>query len=225
MRARVGDPARWLRELKKAVSWNRRLLGAGLLAGSVALTISALSPAAPDTVRVVVAARDVPGGTTLGRDHAELTQVPAGSVPAGALTTRDAWVGRVLAAPVRQGEVLTDVRLVGASLVESYGDRFVAVPVRVADAASAALLRPGDVIDVLAAAAPEVPGDPAVVRARVVASAVPVLTLVEQRGGGFGGTGIERGALLVVASTPETAAVLASAAVTSRLSVTIRATR
>ncbi len=52
---------------------------------------------------------------------------------------------------MRAGETITDVRLVGPALLAGYGDQLVAAPVRIADAGSAALLQPGDVIDVLAA--------------------------------------------------------------------------
>ena len=58
-------------------------------------------------------------------------------------------VGRVLAGPVRSGEALTDVRLVGSSLL-TRGGRLVAAPVRLADPATAGLLHAGDRVDVLA---------------------------------------------------------------------------
>ena len=56
----------------------------------------------------------------------------------------------MLAGPVRAGEPLTDVRLVGASLAAAYPGA-VAVPVRLPDAGMAALLRVGDRIDLVAA--------------------------------------------------------------------------
>ena len=87
-----------------------------------------------------------------------------------------------------------------------------AVPVRLADPAAAALLRPGDRVDVLAA--PTGPdGPPAAVR---------------RRGRGPGARGARRataaaeGALVVLAATPSSAARLASAEVSSRLSVVVR---
>jgi Flp pilus assembly protein CpaB len=62
-------------------------------------------------------------------------------------------LGRLVAGPVRRGEPLTDVRLLGPSLLAAVarGPDVVAVPVRFADAGAAALLRPGDRVDVLAA--------------------------------------------------------------------------
>ena len=84
------------------------------------------------------------------------------------------------------------------------------MPVRLADPASAALLRPGDRVDVLAAATtPEAP-----LLAAVVAPAAPVLAVPPA------GTDLE-GALVVLAAPPSTAARLAATAVTSRLSVVV----
>ena len=57
-------------------------------------------------------------------------------------------VGRVLAAPLRAGEPVTDVRLVGPA--DRGPTRLVAVPVRLPDPGMVALLRVGDRIDLLA---------------------------------------------------------------------------
>lgn len=211
----------WVRELRKAVSWHRKLLASGLLAGSVALMITALSPPPPVTVQVVAAAADLGAGTKLASHQLRLIALPEEGVPAGALRQLRDAVGNVLAGPVRRGEAVTDVRLVGPSLVATYGRGMVAVPIRIADAASTELLQPGDVIDVLAAAS-DPTGHPAQASARLVASAVPVLTLPRSKGLAFGNGRLDEGALIVVATTEETASRLAAAAVASRLSLTIR---
>jgi hypothetical protein len=89
----------------------------------------------------------------------------------------------------------------------------VAVPVRIADAASAALVTAGDHVDVLAAgSSANAPASAQVVAADAEVLAVP--TAVQDDG---------EGALLVVAANPSVAARLAAAAVSSRLSVTLRA--
>jgi Flp pilus assembly protein CpaB len=129
-----------------------------------------------------------------------------------------ALAGRVLAGPVRAGEPITDVRLVGRSLLEGYGDGLVATPVRIADAESARLLRSGDVIDVLAATAAAETGAG---EARLVAAGVRVVVVPRAEDSALGGGGFGEGALVVLATTPATATRLASAAVTSRLSLTI----
>ena len=83
--------------------------------------------------------------------------------------SRAGAVGRTLAAPVRAGEPVTDVRLVAPSLVAGYPGR-VALPVRMADADAVALLRVGDRVSLVAA-------DPRRGTASYVAVDVPVLAL------------------------------------------------
>lgn len=220
-----------LRELRRAVGWHRRLLAAGLAAASVALTISALSPESPASVEVVTAARDLGPGVVLSAEDLASARLPPDAVPAGTQRSAGSVTGRVLAAAVRRGEPLTDVRLVGRPLLAALqADNLVAAPVRFADAASVALLRPGDRVDVLAASSSG-PGPPmtsetstlppAAVppRSTVVAEAATVLTVPADRPGGLGG----EGALVLLAVRPEVATGLARAAVASRLSYTLRA--
>ncbi len=95
---------------------------------------------------------------------------------------------------------------------EARPDRLVTAPVRIADPAAVRLLRPGDRVDVLAAA--PFTGDGAPAPARVVArraevAEVPVGAPEDARGGG----------LLVLAVPPETAAALAGAAASAELAV------
>jgi pilus assembly protein CpaB len=212
-------PTGWLRELRRAASWHRRLLVAGLLAASVAFGIQAVTPPPPRTESVLVAARDLASGTRLSPDDVRLKGLAPASLPDGALRTRNLAAGRTLGAPVRKGEVLTDVRLVSRSLLDSYGDGLVATPVRIADAASVRLVVPGDVVDVLAAGPG---GDGSAPSARVVAAAVPIVTIPPAGGSALGETDVGQGALVVVVTSPETATRLAAAAVTDRLSLVIR---
>ncbi|MGH8971048.1 MAG: hypothetical protein ACRDV1_13990, partial [Actinomycetes bacterium] len=55
---------RW-RDLRLSSLRHRRLLSAGLLAGSVALALHALSPPSAATVPVLAAGHDLAGGTTV----------------------------------------------------------------------------------------------------------------------------------------------------------------
>ncbi|HEU0041710.1 MAG TPA: Flp pilus assembly protein CpaB [Jiangellaceae bacterium] len=200
-----------LSRFARTVTWHRRLLASGLAAAAVALAIEAASPPAPETVEVVVAADDLSGGTTLTPDQLTVTELPPALLPAGLLAADDA-VGRVLAGPLRAGEPITDLRVVGPSLLEGWGSGVVASPVRIADAGAAAFLRPGDRIDLLAAAADGL-GD-----AQVVAAEVPVLAVTDQPD-----AVLAEGALLLVGATAEQAAALARAAVTARLTFTLGA--
>ena len=201
-----------VQDARRAVSRRRGLLAAGLAAGSVAAALHVLAPGQPPGVPVLLAGRDLPAGTALVAADLRVTSVPSDLAPAGALTRIDDAVGRVLAAPLRRGEGLTDVRLAGAGLLDQAEVGLVAVPVRVADAASAALVTAGDRVDVLAAGS--APGSPAVARRVAVdAQVLAVPTAVQDAGDG---------ALIVLAATPSVAAALAAAAVSSRLSLALR---
>jgi Flp pilus assembly protein CpaB len=199
-------------QVRRAVSRHRSLLAAGLAAGSLAAALAVVSPHPPPGVSVLSAGRDLAAGTSLAPGDVRVVRLPAELAPAGALTVATEVVGRVLAAPLRRGEPLTDVRLAGADLLSRRAG-LVAVPVRIADAASAALVTAGDHVDVLAAGSSAI----APATARVVAADAEVLAVpsaVQDDG---------EGALLVVAANPSVAARLAAAAVSSRLSVTLRA--
>lgn len=189
---------------RHVVRRHRALLAAGLTAAAVATALPVLAPEPVRTVAVVAAAHDlVPGRALTGSD---LTTVALAAVPDGALTSLSEVVGRAVAGPVRAGEALTDVRLLGSGLVRTPG--LVATPVRLADPATASLLRAGDRVDVLAA-----PTDGSVTEAVTVAAALEVLSVPAHDDG--------EGALVVLAATPAAAARLAAAAVGSRPSVTV----
>jgi pilus assembly protein CpaB len=205
-----------LHGLRRAVDWHRRSVTAVLAGVAVMASLSALAPKHPPTQAVWTAARDLNGGAPLRAADLLLRRIPVSLVPAGALDGRSAVVGRLLAAPVRRGEPLTDVRLLEPSLLAALAQPGqVAVPVRLADgAAAAALAHPGDVVDVLAAGTLD---DSAVDASSVVAAGVTVLAVPARDTATGGDAG-----LVVVAVTPEQAATLASAATRSRLSLVLR---
>lgn len=124
----------------------RRLLAAALTAAAVAAGLHALAPPAPATVPLTVAARDLPAGAVLTGSDVTLLDVAPGSVPDGAVATA---AGETLAAPVRRGEPITDLRLLGTTYTAGRGD-LVAVPVRIPDPGVAGLLEPGARVDLLA---------------------------------------------------------------------------
>jgi len=124
----------------------RRLLAALLTLLAVAAGLHALAPPAPATVALTVAARDLPAGSVLRERDLAQVAVDPGSRPDGVV---EAAAGRTLAAPVRRGEPITDLRLVGASYTAGRPD-LVAVPVRLPDPGVAALLRPGEEVTLLA---------------------------------------------------------------------------
>lgn len=203
-----------LPEVRRALSRYRTLLVAGLAAGAMAAALGVLAPTAETGIPVLTAARDLPAGVALAAGDLRTTAVPATLVPAGALRASSQVVGRLLAAPLRRGEAVTDIRLAGADLVPPQSTGLVAVPVRIADGASTSLVAPGDHVDVLAADAAR-GGAPV---AQVVAADAEVLAVPTAVQDGDG-------ALVVVAATPATAQRMAAAAVSSRLSLTLRPRR
>jgi pilus assembly protein CpaB len=210
-----------LQELRRAARWHRRLLAAGLAAGAVALALSALSPAPPTLVRVVAATHDLRGGTTVSSRDIKTLRIPPGAVPAQTVRDPAGAVGRVLVSPVRSGEPLTDVRLLGPSLLGTLGAGWVAAPVRVADAAAVQLLHTGDLVDVVSAASSSgttgATGS-AGATAAVVAPAARVLLVPLPPEAGSSGDG----ALVVLAVDHRTALTLARAAMYARLSVLLQ---
>lgn len=212
---RLASPAMRLPEfivqLSRTVTWHRRLVAGGLAAGAVALTIHALEPSPEPGVPVVTAANDLPGSTLLQEDDLAVTHVPDDAVPDGAVSSLSDLAGQQISGPVRAGEILTDVRLVGRSLLDGWGPDLAAVPVRIADPAAVRLARPGDVIDIIAADVSGAGG------AHVLAAGVPVLAVPSGSDAGMPADG----ALLVVAATPAQVRELAGASVTSRLSIAL----
>jgi Flp pilus assembly protein CpaB len=196
-----------------------RQVTAGLLVG-LALVL-ALRPAPPTgppgpvTVPVVVAATDLTAGTVLGGSDLTVADLPAPLVPDGVSAQGAELTGRVLAAPVRRGEPVTDVRVVGPGLWSQVPAGQVAAPVRLADLAVATLLRAGDRVDVLATA-------PETGAAELVAAGALVLSAPPGPGPDDGiSAGPDGAGLLVLAVPPETARVLAGAATTGALTVTL----
>jgi Flp pilus assembly protein CpaB len=154
------------RVVRRQVLARRRLLAALCSAGAVAAGLHAVAAPPPATVAVLTAAHDLPAGTVLHADDLGSVAFAAGSVPDG--LAGDA-VGRTLASPVRAGEPITDVRLVGAGLADAHPE-LTAMPIRLPDPGGVALLDPGDRIDLLAT-------DPQAGGSRVVATGALVLAV------------------------------------------------
>lgn len=112
---------------------------------AAALALTGPRPVAPG-VPVVTVGRDLPPGAVLSA--ADLRVARALTAPAGAYTDPAAVQGLSLTAGVRQGEIVTDARVVSAAGPDP-GPGRVAVPIRVTDAATADLLLPGTHLTVL----------------------------------------------------------------------------
>ncbi|MFN8195762.1 MAG: SAF domain-containing protein [Nocardioidaceae bacterium] len=187
----LADVRRSLRSVRRAVLLRRRPLAA-LLAGLAVLgALRVVSPPPPPSVTVTVAARDLAAGTVLTASDLTVVAMTPGSVPDG---LAGAPGGRTLAAPLRRGEPVTDLRLVGPGLASGYPG-LVVLPVRFPDQAAASLLRPGDDIDVLAA-------DGRARSTTVVATGARVVTLLPESSDR---TQLPAGALVLLAVHPDEA--------------------
>jgi Flp pilus assembly protein CpaB len=135
----------------RRILWRWRFaLASAALGLAVALTVHLLRPPPPPTVDVAVTARPVTAGTELTRDDVVVRAVAADLAPPGAMRTvrgllgRSAVVGLPAGTPLHATLVSDD----GVSAAAPHGT--VVVPVRLSDEAVAALLRPGDRVDLLA---------------------------------------------------------------------------
>jgi Flp pilus assembly protein CpaB len=168
--------SQWLRPDWSRTVLARRIAAAGLV---VLAGVAALRPN-PDGERaqVVVAARDLSPGAALTADDLRLEKRLTPTIPDGSQSDIDTIVGSTLAGPTRRGEVLTDVRLLGRRLAESAaGPDARLVPVHPVDIALADLVRPGDLVDIVAASETN-----SAAAARVVATdAIVVLVTAKQK--------------------------------------------
>jgi Flp pilus assembly protein CpaB len=163
------SPRNRLRAARRAVLRRRRPLAALAAGIAVAAAVQTVAAPPPARVQVLTAAHDLPAGSVVGEGDLTRVGFAPGTAPAG---LADHPVGRTVATAVRRGEPLTDVRLVAPALSDAglSSEGRIATPVRLPDAAMAALLAVGDRIDLLAT-------DPQTGTSETVASGVPVLAL------------------------------------------------
>ena len=158
---------RRLQALRRAILTRRRPLAALLVALAVLIGLRTTVGPGPPTVEVPVAAHDLATGERLAADDVSITHWPADLAPSG-LT--GSVTGQVLAAPLRQGEAITDLRFIGSELARAHPDLTV-IPLRLPDPAVVELLQVGDRVD-LGAVDPET-GDSADLARDVLVLAIP----------------------------------------------------
>lgn len=96
-----------------------------------------------------MAAHDLPAGQALAAADLRVARWAPDTRPSGSVADVAALVGRRVAAPVTAGEALTPSRLHGPGLLTGLAAGQVATHVSVPDARVAALLHPGDHVDVI----------------------------------------------------------------------------
>jgi Flp pilus assembly protein CpaB len=205
-RSALSHLTRGLRRVRRGILLRRRWLAAVCAALAVVAGLQASAAPPPPTASILTATRDLPSGAVLRRSDLEPSRVDPDLVPVG--LAREP-VGRVLASPVRRGESVTDVRLVGAGLLDGHPG-LTAVPVRIPDPAVVELLRVGDSFDLIGT-------DPQGGGSRTVADDVLVLAIPQtaQESTGIGLSG----ALIVIGASPVDARNVADAAVQDFLSI------
>lgn len=183
---------------------HRRLLAA-LFAGLAVLAALTALRQDVDGMRVLVVDRDVRSGHVIGSGDLRTALVPRGAAPAHALERDDA-VGRRVAGPMREGEIVTDFRVVRAGSLSGYGAGAVLTTIRVDRADGAAAVRVGDRVDVVAVD-PDGESD-----AEVVARGVEVVTVPSEDDD-------SEATALGLVTTEKNALRLATAGLSSRFSV------
>lgn len=203
---------RWRTRGRRTVLARRRPLAAAAAALAVGTGVSAARPPDPPTTQVLVAARDLPAGSLLAAGDVRTVDLPVDLVPAGALDALPrSLTGATLTGPVREGETLTDWRVVRGLAATALPAGDVLTSVRLADPAALVLLETGRRIDLVAA-------DPAGEQAATVVAADALVVAVPAGDTGDGALGVGSGPVVVLAVPPATALALADAAVRSQLS-------
>lgn len=167
----------WVRPDRLRRAAVRKIIAAILAAAGIALLFR--GDPASETVAAVVTTRDLTPGHVIADADLATRDIAVQNLADGALADIGDAVGKTVAGPVRAGEALTDVRVLGprlAGLAVGTDDARI-VPVRLADPAVADIVRSGDVVDVLTAGTdtPNVDGENNAPRV-LAAGAVVVLT-------------------------------------------------
>lgn len=173
--------------------WTRTVAARRVAAGALVLlaAVAALRPDPADgRSDVVIAARDLAPGAALTAADVRIESRSTTTLPDGSQVDPGALVGSTLAGPVRRGEVLTDLRVLSPRLADAAaGPDARVVPLHLTDSALLDLVRPGDVVDVLAVSSSAAAGDGADGRPRVVATDA-VVVLVSPRVKDMGRDGV-----------------------------------
>ncbi|CAN5871951.1 hypothetical protein BH20ACT6_BH20ACT6_16680 [soil metagenome] len=200
------------RRVRRALSRHRLLLVALVLGVGGIAALAATRPPLPPTVPVAVAAHDLTPGRPLGARDVTSARADQATVPDGAYAPAEVPYGRLVAAPARRGEPLTDVSVLGPGVTDTLPSGHVLATVAVR-ALVPGLLRVGDVVAVVAT-------DPrGSVETRVVASAATVVLVPGEAAAGAGGDG----SLLVVAVPEDEALQLSGLSTTHVLDVLVPA--
>ncbi len=188
--------------------FRRRALAVLATVLAVFATVSALQPDRGETVPVLAAARDLPGGTVLAAGDLVPLSLPAGAAPGAAVSEASELVGRALNGPVSARSVLTRAAVATGQSLARPGYVVVALPLD--NDALAPLVAPGARIDLI---------DPSGASGAVLASDVRVVGAPSSASGLSLGAP-DRAALIEV--LPEVATKVAAATRSGGLTIALR---
>jgi Flp pilus assembly protein CpaB len=197
--------------VRRQLVLRRRLLAALVAAIASLVALRTTAPPPPPRVEVAVAAHDLPAGTVLGARDVELRSIPEEWAPPPPRLRPGELVGRVLAAPMRVGEAVEPLEIVGPELARASPGETV-LPVRLPDPGTAGLLAAGDEVDLLAT-------DPGTGTSSVLARDVRVVAV--PAGAPPGPSGEASGALVVLAVADADVLAVTGASLTAYLSVAL----
>jgi Flp pilus assembly protein CpaB len=193
-------------------------VASGLVMRAYARRLDALRPDGGPPISFVATVEKVSRGDVLTPEMLELIPIPTRFAPPGAIRELAGTVGKIAVADIASGEIVTSIRLAGASagrtasLVPS-GMRAVGIPV-----SGVVEVEPGDLVDVIATFG----GGGA--HTEVAAEAAEVISVDRDAGGSFGaaGAGTSAGAGLVLLVTPTDAEQQAFASTFATMSIAVR---
>jgi pilus assembly protein CpaB len=203
--------------LSAAVAFGCAAIAVGLV-GSWANRVRSARPDLGPPVAVVIAGSDLVRGSTVSSTMVEMRSIPSAVVPPGSLTNVDQVEGRVLASDIDEGEAVTATRIASegvgpvAALVPP-GLRGFVLPSGV----PADVLRPGDLVDVLATFGAN-GGRP---YTETVATGLTILRVLQDATAIAGSEPARGGAQIVVLADPATVESLARAASLGVITVSI----
>ena len=190
-----------LARLRRVVRTRRRLLAALLVGLAAWAALTALRPAPPPTVPVLVAARTISGGVVIGPDDVVVRDLPQNVLPETYLTAAEEAIGRPATLALPAGAVLLPASVVTRNSLASSG--MAVLPVTLVDTA-AGLIEVGDRIDLLGSS-----GDDTA----TVASAARVVAVLGADGSGSALTpSRSSGPVVLVELRPDALAKVAAAA-------------
>ncbi|WP_024794630.1 SAF domain-containing protein [Tomitella biformata] len=192
----------------------RRAVAVVLLACAVVLLLR--GDPGEDPVPVLIAAHDLVPGIVLTEDDVRLVTRESRTVAEGVLTDPAAVTGKTLAAPLRPGEQITDVRVLGSPLSASVTgvEESRLVPLRLTDAALTDLIHAGDLVDVIAVEGAEGAGGSG--SGVTLATAAPVVLVPPPTG-----KQAARERVILVALPARSATAVATASLTQAITVTL----